>query len=166
MKLIEQKIIENILVDIKKMFYPKNQYKLFYQDKRMLIYAITWPATWFEQRAIKPQQHNYQKIIKKIINDIAQHGNPLLYQQYFPRYLLKGIQQWFLFKGEQLYDQLKHIRNHLYAFEQILTHIQSINHSNPTDVHPIEIMAKTHRLIKSQKQRNKVNSNHKQLQLF
>ena len=166
MKPIEEKIIEGILANIKKRFYPKNKYKLFYQDKPMLIYPITWPATWFEQRALKPHQNKYQQIIKNIINDIVAHGNPRIYQQYFPRYLLKCIQQWFQFNGEQLYEQLKHIRNHLYAFEQILQHIQYINQTHITDIHSIEVMANTHRLIKSQKQRNKTNLNHKQLERF
>jgi len=166
MKTMQQNIIENILAHIKKHFYSNNQSKCFYQDKHMLIYAITWPATWFEQRALRPSQSKYQQLIENILEQITLHGKPHLYQKYFPRYLLKCIQQWFYFKGQPLYEQLKHIRNHLCSFEQILTHIQSIKHSKTTMPHSIEVMANTHRLINSQKQRNQTNSNHKQLQLF
>ena len=97
MKNIEQKIIEKLLKNIKQSFYQKHEQKRFYQDRHMLIYAITWPATWFEQRNFQTTPNKYQQLIQNILDNIAIHGKPQLYQRYFPGYLLKCIQQWFHF---------------------------------------------------------------------
>ncbi len=43
-----------------------------------------------------------------------------MHQRYFPRYLLKTLQDWFAWHGEDLYDELKHIRNQLHDIHHLL----------------------------------------------
>lgn len=117
---------ENILVQIKQRFYHSHASdKRFYEDRRMLLYAITWPATWLEMRGLPIRSQAYEKLLTQRLDDIATHGEPARYQAYFPRYLLKCIQDWFAHHGDDLYEELKHIRNRLCNIETLLRQLPS-----------------------------------------
>jgi hypothetical protein len=112
---------EKILAQIKQRFYDSHlSEKRFYQDRRMLLYTVTWPATWLDRRGLPITSQAYQKLLIERLDDIAKHGNPARYQAYFPRYLLKTIQDWFAHHGEDLYEELKHVRNQLCAIDSLL----------------------------------------------
>ena len=112
---------EALLDQIKTRFYRSNALqKRFYQDRRMLLYALTWPAKWLDRRALPITSQAYQKLLSDRLEDIATHGDPKRYQNYFPRYLLKTIQDWFAHHGEALYEELKHVRNQLCDIEVLL----------------------------------------------
>ena len=71
----------------------------------------------------------------------------------------------FLYALEQLYEELKHIRNHTYAIDEIIKHLKSNKQKN-VQTHHIEVMAKAHFFIKSQKHTAKHKRDPKQLKLF
>jgi len=58
----------------------------------MLLYAITWPATWLNRRGLPITPQAYENLLTQRLDDIAHHGDPKRYRAYFPRYLLKAIQ--------------------------------------------------------------------------
>ena len=112
---------EKILTQIKQRFYENKPYeKRFYQDRRMLLYTVTWPATWLYKHGLPITSQAYQKLLTERLNDIAKHGDPARYRAYFPRYLLKAIQDWFAHHGEDLYQELKHVRNQLCDIDSLL----------------------------------------------
>ena len=86
----------------------------------MLLYTVTWPATWLDRRGLPTTSQAYQKLLIERLDDIAQHGDPQRNSSYFPRYLLKTIQDWFAHHGEELYEELKHVRNQLCGIEALL----------------------------------------------
>lgn len=149
-----------ILRDIQKRFYASDPPELFHRDRRMLLYAITWPAGWLEQRALRISPGRYQDLLSRRLEAIATHGNPDLYRRYFPKYLLKSIQDWFDWHGEDLYDELKHIRNVLPDLEALL---RNPPHQKTPDI--VEPLAKAHRVLHVQYRRKKQPSP-KQLELF
>jgi hypothetical protein len=152
---------EELLAHIRKRFYaPPTQYPLFHRDRRMLLYSITWPAQWMDQRGLPITAQTYQKLLTQRIEDIAKHGEPARYQAYFPRYLLKCIQDWFAHHGDDLYNELKHVRNQLCGIEALLR--QQPNQSADDLASPI---AAAHAVLARQNQRkNKPNA--KQLKLL
>jgi hypothetical protein len=92
---------------------------------------------------------------------IAVHGDPARYGAYFPAYLLKCFQDWFHHHGEELYDELKHIRN---ALDQVLASVRFAA-GVQRDAQHSELLAATHRLIQARRvQRNKTDD--RQLPLF
>jgi hypothetical protein len=152
---------EKILAQIKAQFYDSRlSEKRFYQDRRMLLYAVTWPATWLDKRGLPITSQAYQKLLIQRLNDIAKHGNPARYQPYFPRYLLKTIQDWFAHHGEDLYEELKHVRNQLCDIEGLLR--SQPTQSNQDVVTPI---AQAHTLLAVQCCRKK-RADNKQLKLL
>ncbi len=151
---------DTILRDIRKRFYASDPPEQFHRDRRMLLYAITWPAGWLEQRALRIAPGRYQDLLTQRLDAIATHGNPDLYRRYFPRYLLKSIQDWFAWHGEDLYDELKHIRN---ALPDIATLLQNTPPQNPPDV--VEPLARAHHVLHVQYRRKKQPAP-QQLELF
>jgi len=89
----------------------------FHRDRRMLLYALTWPAVWLERRGLTCPPGRYRALIAERLDAIGAHGDPACYSAYFPRYLLKCLQDWFERHGDDLYGDLKHIRN---ALDQVL----------------------------------------------
>ena len=55
----------------------------------MLLYALTWPAAWLDSRALRMHRQDYQRML---IVQITRHGDPERYRAYFPKYLLKCLQ--------------------------------------------------------------------------
>lgn len=160
----EQSNIQNMLEHIEKQFYQNTHPKKFHQNKRMLIYTLTWPATWLEQRALHISQQKYEHIIKHITHQIIKHGKPHTYQKYFPRYLLKCIQQYFAQNEDKLCHELRHIKNNIWKADQIIKAIKQHPNTNQTHSH-IKAMATAHCILKKQI-KQKQNNDHRQLKLL
>lgn len=120
--------VEAILEEIRGRFYTPEKdrraagRRWFFRDRRMLIYAVSWPALWLHQRALTCSPQRYHALIVERLEAISLHGDrsrfdPGAQGGYFPAYLLKCLQDWFSHHGDQLYDQLKHTRN---AIDKIL----------------------------------------------
>ncbi|MCC5808397.1 MAG: hypothetical protein JJU00_18865 [Opitutales bacterium] len=97
---------------------------------------------------------------RKSCDAVARHGDPNRYRPYFPRYLLKALQDWFAWHGEDLYDELKHIRNQLYDIQSLLA---TLNTEATEDI--VEPMARAHAVLARQNRR-KQQPEPKQLTLF
>src|SRR5690606_616599 len=114
-----------------------------------------------ERRGLTCPAVRYQKLIATRLGAIADHGDPGRFGAYFPAYLLKCLQDWFHHHGEELYDELKHIRN---ALDQVLASAR-LAAAVQLDAQHIELLASTYRLIHGRRaQREK--SDDRQLPLF
>ena len=110
-----------LLEYIRQRFYPPDPAdKRFHRDRGMLLYTLTWPAAWLEERALCLSPRRYEALLRERLDAIARHGDPAVHQRYFPRYLFKTLQDWFAWHGEDLYDELKHIRNRLHDIHHLL----------------------------------------------
>ena len=154
--------MEKLLAQIKQNFYTcKSSEKAFYADRRMLIYALTWPAQWLDQRGLCMDARQYEELFGQRLKAIAEHGDPKRYQRYFPRYLLKCLQDWFAHHGEELYEELKHVRNHLHSIEALL---QGCTSQRAEDI--VTPMAQAHAILMSQRHRKNGKEDTRQLTLF
>lgn len=133
----------------------------FHRDRRMLLYALTWPAVWLERRGLTCSSMRYHALLADRLAEIALHGDPARYGAYFPTYLLKCLQDWFQHHGEQLYDELKHIRN---ALDQVLASARFAV-TVRRDAKHVELLASAHRLIRAQREK-RPKSDGRQLSLF
>lgn len=153
--------VEGLLEEVRRRFYSGQPVRDFHRDRRMLLYTLTWPAVWLEHRALTCSAARYHALLVERLADIAAHGDPARYGAYFPAYLLKCLQDWFQHHGEELYDELKHIRN---ALDQILASARFAADVQ-RDAQHTEILAATHRLIQARRaQREKPDG--QQLSLF
>lgn len=138
--------VRQLLEEVRLRFYAGRP-REFYRDRRMLLYALTWPGTWLERRGLTCPAVRYKAIIDERLANIAAHGDARHYSAYFPAYLLKCLQDWFDRYGEDLYCELKHIRN---ALDQVLTSVRFAAKVQ-RDAQHVELLAATHRLIRSKR---------------
>lgn len=135
-------VTEALLLALRQRFYDQRPAD-YRRDRPRLLHALTWPATWLEARGLTCSPSRYQTLLADRIQAIAAHGNPAVYGAYFPTYLLKCLQDWFDRHGDNLYDELKHIRN---ALDQILASARFADrvhrHSRQLD-----LLVSTHRLL-------------------
>lgn len=153
--------VRQLLEAVRRRFYAGQPVRDFHRDRRMLLYALTWPAVWLERRGLTCSATRYQALLAVRLADIAVHGDPARYGAYFPAYLLKCLQDWFQHHGDELYDELKHIRN---ALDQVLASARFAA-SVQRDAHHTELLAATHHLIQARRaQREKPDD--RQMPLF
>ena len=136
--------LEAVLHYISKHIY-EDMDETFQRDRRMLLYALTWPAAWLDSQALRMHCQDYRRMLMDKLVQITRHGDPVRYRAYFPKYLLKCLQDHCHHHHETLYRELKHAS---YSIEEIVNNIQT-----GTDNHTI-VLAQAHALLR-QKQRNK-----------
>lgn len=137
---------DELLHSIRLRFYAQRPAD-YHRDRRRLLHAVTWPATWLDERGLTCSPQRYQTLIDQRLHAIAAHGDPARYGGYFPSYLLKCLQDWFDRHGEDLYCELKHIRN---ALDQLLA---SARFAERVQRHArqLDLLVSTHRLLESRR---------------
>ena len=153
--------VQQLLVEVRHRFYGSRPDRDFHRDRRMLLYALTWPADWLDSRGLTCSPHRYHSLVTNQLAMIAAHGDPACYGAYFPAYLLKCLQDWFQRYGDDLYGELKHIRN---ALDQVLASARFAAKVQ-RDARHVEMLACAHRLIQVQRANREKHDDH-QLPLF
>lgn len=117
----------------------------YHRDRQRLLHAVTWPATWLDERGLTCSPQRYHTLIDQRLHAIAAHGDPAHYSGYFPSYLLKCLQDWFDRHGDDLYSELKHIRN---ALDQLLASARFAQRIQ-RHARQLDLLVSTHRLLES-----------------
>lgn len=130
-----ERTAQDLLELVRVHFYAGSQPAQFHRDRRMLLYAVTWPAVWLERRGLFCSQRRYKTLIAERLDAIRAHGEPARYGAYFPAYLLKCLQDFFQRHGDDLYVELKHVRNALESLQAslVFTERASYQRSRKTD---------------------------------
>lgn len=144
--------VPELLEVIRRRFYAKAPPAHFHRDYRRLLYALTWPAGWLDSRGLNCSPARYQALIAERLETICAHGDPARYGAYFPAYLLTCLQDWFQHRGDELYAELKHIRNALDLILGSATFASEVQ----LNARHIELLAATHRLLHAQRARRAI----------
>jgi hypothetical protein len=141
----DERAIAGLLEWIRVRFYAPTDPAQFHRDRRGLIHALTWPAVWLERRGLFCSPHRYRSLAQDRLSAILAHGDPARYGAYLPTYLLKCLQDFFAHHGDDLYCELKHVRNALdLAGRSFRLAEQAGDHSRH-----IEALAAAHRILHS-----------------
>lgn len=158
----------SLLGELRNCFYTQVDHSLFYRDRRALVRALTWPALWLDRRGVYCSQARYRALLVARIEAIQLHGVSRRYGAYFPAYLLKCLQDWFAWHGEELYLELKHARN---AIEVALLSVgfdddtQGKPRWDLRDEAPIAALASLHKVLGANKGTGNVRTNEDQMLL-
>ena len=104
-------LVNLFLRSIRNQFYQGHE-KLFFQEKRMLLMAITYPASYLKERGVGLPATRYKALLTEVIRTINAHGN-LKAVRSPGRYLLHAVQQHMLHQGDTYYEVGKRTRNAL-----------------------------------------------------
>ena len=147
--------LDPVLYYIGKHIY-KDRSVSFQNDRRRLLYALTWPAAWLDSQALRMHSSDYQRMLIEKLKQIHTHGDPARYRAYFPRYLLKCLQDHCHHHHETLYKELKHAS---YSIEHILDSLQRNQHEHTT------VLAQAHALLSRSHYKKDTHARAKQMTL-
>lgn len=146
-------LVEGLLHEVRVRFYAAQPASAFQRDRRRLIHALTWPAVWLERRGLYCSQARYHALVTDRLVAILAHGDPSRYggpsptasSGYFPAYLLKCLQDFFDRHGDELYRELKHVRN---ALDVVLGSLRFVEKASAQS-RQIEALAQAHRFLRA-----------------
>lgn len=105
---VDSDLISDLLGVVRRQFYSGND-KRFFQERWLLVQAITAPALWFDERGVKCNDERYRSLILGRLREIKEHGQVAQIRR-FPAYLLHSIQTHLKHHGEEIYVEAKAIR--------------------------------------------------------
>ncbi|SRR6266496_305001 len=103
------RFVEEMLRLIRREFFVQKTDRRFFQERSMLIQAITWPAKWMNDRGARLPALGYRRILIKVIGTIKRHGN-LAKIQRFSAYFLYAVQEHMTHHGDEYYYEAKAAR--------------------------------------------------------
>ena len=142
----DDQLLASLLAELQQRFYRTVPTSVFQRDRRRLLYALSWPASWLERRGLDCTPSRYQAIVVARLDAIRAKSDPERYGAYFPNYLLKCLQDSFEHQGDALYEELKHVRNALEGLWGSLRFAETIVQQN----RQVENLAVFHHLLRTQ----------------
>jgi hypothetical protein len=94
---------------VRREFFRSATDKQFFQERSMLIQAITWPARYLNERGVKAPASAYRRILGIVIGTIRQKGNVSRIRR-FSVYFLHAVQEHMKHHGDQYYYMAKAAR--------------------------------------------------------
>ncbi|MBI5689294.1 MAG: hypothetical protein HZC55_04295 [Verrucomicrobia bacterium] len=140
-----ESLVADLLAELGRRFYQGKPVKVWMQDQKPLLLALTWPAGWLQQRGVSLPVARYGEILREVISGIGTHGD-LAKIEHFPSYLLHCVRLWFVHHGEDLYYRQKSIRD---AIDLAVLQRGSAQPASALD--PIEALAAAHRVLATRK---------------
>jgi anaerobic ribonucleoside-triphosphate reductase len=139
-----------VLQYIRKHYYADRP-KDYHRHHRDILRALTWPAAWLDKQALTITAEDYNRLLLKKLHQIKQHGDPNHYRAYFPKYLMKVLQDHCHHHKEALYQKLKHAS---YTIDWIARGIEQNNQHQQTGT-----LAAAHQLLHQKQRTTKKASN-------
>ncbi len=139
-----EEVVTRLAYVIRDQLYRDEQRGQFYGQLQDLRRVITWPAAWFNERALFVSLDRYQEIMLGIIKDVKRHGNTGSVG-YWPRYLLTAVQSHFRFNAQDYNDEGKAARD---SVARVLSHLPKPA-SVPAPDEAIRTMAAAHLIVRS-----------------
>ncbi|WPJ97219.1 hypothetical protein SH580_05800 [Coraliomargarita algicola] len=130
-------------------FYEKGT-QSFHRDRRQLLRALTWPAAWLDNQALIITPEDYNRLLLKKLRQIQRHGNPAQYRAYFPKYLMKALQDHCRHHKQDIYLKLKHAS---YTFDYLAKNIKQAEQNQHT-----QTMAAAHQILRQNQRSQKTNT--------
>lgn len=149
---VPERVLKDLLAEIRKDYYTGHD-RAYYRDQKMLTYAMTWAAAWYEERGFRSvPAGQYHEEMRSLLSGIRQHGDKARAAAYFPRYLLKCVQDHFTHNGDSICDRHRAARN---SIEGVMARISKIPVGARQPDLTIDVLAAAHRLAKPQRSRRR-----------
>lgn len=144
---VDEQLLAGLLDDVRRRFYPGKPVAEFQRDRRRLLVALCWPADWLARRGLFCPPTRYRALVVARLDAVRAHGDPACYGAFFPSYLLKCLQDHFAHHGDDLHDELKHIRN---ALEGVTGSLRYAESEATVQARQIDALARVHQMLRAQ----------------
>ncbi len=133
-----------MLALIRREFFAKTPAKLFFQERGLLLQAVSYPATYLNDRGVACQASRYRAILMTVINTIKRHGNRAKIAR-FSAYFLHAIQTHMQHHGDEYYQAAKEPRAIASELDKTLGRIRRSGGADQT----VPALAELHRSLKA-----------------
>lgn len=133
------------LAVIRREFFAGYSDKRFWQERGLLVQAITFPASWLNERGVKMPAAKYRAILGTVISTIKRHGNRAKIER-FSAYLLHSVQEHMRHHGEEYYYAAKDARSLGAVLPRVIGKAQPARDPAETFV---PALAEAHRVLRS-----------------
>ena len=140
-----EQVVMALVYHIRDQFYREEQKAAFYPHLKELKKVVTWPAHWFNEKALFIPAERYQAIMLEVFQGIKRNGDTGSVQ-YWPRYLLTCVQRHFRFNAEEYVDEGKAARD---VTARLLRGLPAPRPDQEMAGSFIKTTAAAHRLLKS-----------------
>jgi hypothetical protein len=134
---------EQLLI-VRREFFRSVTEKQFFQERSVLIQAITWPARWMNDRGARLPASGYRRILGTVINAIKRHGRRAQIQR-FSVYFLHSVQEHMKHHGDQYYYMAKASRPISAILPSVTRHVRPGAAPDSTT----EVLTQMNRLLRS-----------------
>lgn len=138
------------LEELRRTFFAKTPAKRFFQEKGLLLSAISYPATHLKKRyGVSTPETLSSAILGNVVQTIVKKGNRAKIQR-FSVYFLHCVQEHMKHHGEEYYDRAKAALRLAESLPEIMAKVRVGEIQRSTDV-----MVALHRTLKSRGGRKK-----------
>ena len=111
MKTAPRNIADDLLEQVRRMFYPPARAKEFFQDKRILLRVVSEPAAWLKFRGVKLPAKRHREIVSLVLTTIRREGKQVSKARRLSAYLLHCMQAHLSHHGEEYYYEGRRMRD-------------------------------------------------------
>ncbi len=98
-----------MLALLRREFFAGLSEKQFFQERNLLLQAITCPARWLNEHGARMPGSRYRAILMTVIGTIKRHGNRAKIER-FSAYFLHSVQEHMKHHGDGYYYAAKEVR--------------------------------------------------------
>lgn len=102
-------LAEQMLQVVRREFFSGTPEKQFFQERNLLLQAVTYPADWLHRLGAELPAAEYRRILQTVIDTIREHGNRAKITR-FSAYFLHAVQTHMQHHGEEYYIASKQLR--------------------------------------------------------
>lgn len=125
-----QEIVGDLLGIIRGQFCGDLSDKAWFQNRRMFLRVVTYPAGWLSKRGVTLAPTRYKEIVLGIFDGVKAHGSTGAIK-HWPGYLLHCVQEHFRHHGDEIYEEAKAVRH---SVERAMARLAPGEPENPTAV--------------------------------
>lgn len=133
-------VLVSLVYAVKNQLYREEQLQYFDGQVRDLKHALTWPAHWFNDRALFVTEERYNEIVLGVINEIKGHGNTGEIH-YWPRYIFTCLQRHFSVNAHVYVNEGKAAVNAVERALKTLKGVPMVPAAAPADARMRELAA-------------------------
>ncbi len=131
-----------MLALLRREFFAGLSEKQFFQERNLLLQAITWPARWLNERGARMPGTRYRAILMTVIGTIKRHGKRAKIER-FSAYFLHSVQEHMKHHGDEYYYAAKEVPRISAVMPRVIQKLQPIREPSGDLVSRLEEVHRT-----------------------
>jgi hypothetical protein len=156
---------EEMLRVVRREFYAAADSKRFFEERQLLMQAVTYPAKYLNDRGARVPASKYRAILATVISTIKAKGNLAAIER-FSVYFLHCVQQHMAHHGDGYYYAAKELRPVGPIVGTVLDRARKAASGAGQGDQTVPVLAEAHRVLSSRRRIQRAKKTGEELPLF